>query len=144
MKILYTTQATSTGGRTGHAKSADGILNLDLVTPKELGGQGNPPGGKGTNPEQLFACGYSACFLGAMKYVAGQEKLKISDSTTVAATIGIGPRDDGKGFGIDVELAVNIPGLDRASAESLVQKAHVVCPYSHATKGNVDVRLKVL
>ena len=144
MKILYTTQATSTGGRTGHSKTTDGILDLDLVTPKELGGQGNPPGGKGTNPEQLFACGYSACFLGAMKYVAGQEKLKISDSATVAATVGIGPRDDGKGFGIDVELAVNIPGLDRASAESLVQKAHVVCPYSHATKGNVDVRLKVV
>ena len=144
MKILYTAQATSTGGRTGHSKTADGSLDIDLVTPKELGGQGNPPGGKGTNPEQLFACGYSACFLGAMKYVAGQEKLKISDSTTVTATVGIGPRDDGKGFGIDVELAVNIPGLDRASAESLVQKAHVVCPYSHATKGNVDVRLKVV
>jgi osmotically inducible protein OsmC len=140
MKILYTTLATATGGRTGHAKTADGILDLDLVTPKELGGQGNPPGGKGTNPEQLFACGYSACFLGAMKYAAGQEKLKISDNTTV----GIGPRDDGKGFGIDVELAISIPDLDRASAESLVQKAHVVCPYSHATKGNVDVRLKVV
>jgi osmotically inducible protein OsmC len=144
MKILYTTQATATGGRTGHAKTADGILDLDLVTPKELGGQGNPPGGKGTNPEQLFACGYSACFLGAMKYAAGQEKLKISDNTTVTATVGIGPRDDGKGFGIDVELAISIPDLDRASAESLVQKAHVVCPYSHATKGNVDVRLKVV
>lgn len=143
MKILYTTQATSTGGRTGHSKTADGILDLDLVTPKELGGPGNGPGGKATNPEQLFACGYSACFLGAMKFVAGQEKLTISDSTTVTATVGIGPRDDGKGFGIDVELAISIPDLDRATAESLVQKAHVVCPYSHATKGNVDVRLKV-
>jgi lipoyl-dependent peroxiredoxin len=144
MKILYTTQATATGGRTGHAKTADGILDVDLVTPKELGGQGNPPGGQGTNPEQLFACGYSACFLGAMKYAASQEKLKISDNTTVTATVGIGPRDDGKGFGIDVELAIKIPDLDRAAAESLVQKAHVVCPYSHATKGNVDVRLKVV
>ncbi len=144
MKVLYTTQATATGGRTGRAKTADGILEVDLVTPKELGGQGNPPGGKGTNPEQLFACGYSACFLGAMKYVAGQEKLKLSDSTTVTATVGIGPRDDGKGFGIDVELAIRIPDLDRAAAEGLVQKAHVVCPYSHATKGNVDVRLKVV
>ena len=144
MKILYTTKATSTGGRTGHSKTADGILDLDLVTPKELGGQGNAPGGKGTNPEQLFACGYSACFLGAMKFVAGQEKVKISDDTTVTATVGIGPRDDGKGFGIDVELAINVPGLDRSAAESLVQKAHVVCPYSHATKGNVDVRLKVV
>ena len=96
------------------------------------------------NPEQLFAAGYSACFLGAMKFVAGQEKLKISDNTTVTATVGIGPRDDGKGFGIDVELAIQAPGLDRAAAEALVQKAHVVCPYSHATKGNVDVRLKVV
>ncbi|WP_119302593.1 organic hydroperoxide resistance protein [Dongia deserti] len=140
MKVLYTTQATSTGGRTGHSKTADGTLDLDLVTPKELGGSG----GKGTNPEQLFACGYSACFLGAMKYAAGQEKLKISDDTSVTATVGIGPRDDGKGFGIDVELAIEIPDLDRATAESLVQKAHVVCPYSHATKGNIDVRLKVV
>ena len=144
MKILYTTKATSTGGRTGHSKTADGILDIELVTPKELGGQGNAPGGKGTNPEQLFACGYSACFLGAMKFVAGQEKLKISDDTTVTATVGIGPRDDGKGFGIDVELAIHVPSLDRAAAEALVQKAHVVCPYSHATKGNVDVRLKVV
>ncbi len=144
MKILYTTKATSTGGRTGHSKTADGILDLDMATPNELGGAGNPPGGKGTNPEQLFACGYSACFLGAMKFVAGQEKVKISDSTTVTATVGIGPRDDGKGFGLDVELAINVPGLDRAAAKSLVQKAHVVCPYSHATKGNVDVRLKVV
>jgi Ohr subfamily peroxiredoxin len=144
MKVLYTTKATSTGGRTGHSKTADGILDLDLVTPKELGGQGNAPGGKGTNPEQLFACGYSACFLGAMKFVAGQEKLKISEDTTVTATVGIGPRDDGKGFGIDVELAIHVPGLDNAAANALVQKAHVVCPYSHATKGNVDVRLKVV
>jgi Ohr subfamily peroxiredoxin len=144
MKILYTTKATSTGGRTGHSKTADGILDIDLVTPKELGGPGNAPGGKGTNPEQLFACGYSACFLGAMKFVAGQEKVKIADDTTVTATVGIGPRDDGKGFGIDVELAIRVPNLDRAAAEALVQKAHVVCPYSHATKGNLDVRLKVV
>jgi Ohr subfamily peroxiredoxin len=144
MKILYTTQATTTGGRTGHSRSADGVLDLDLITPKELGGPGNPPGGKGTNPEQLFACGYSACFIGAMKYVAGQEKLKLSDDTSITATVGIGPRDDGKGFGIDVELAIRIPDMDRATAESLVRKAHVVCPYSHATKGNVDVRLRVV
>lgn len=144
MKILYTTKATSTGGRTGHSRTADGILDIDLVTPKELGGPGNAPGGKGTNPEQLFACGYSACFLGAMKFVAGQEKLKIAEDTTVTATVGIGPRDDGKGFGIDVELAIHVPNLDPAAAEALVQKAHVVCPYSHATKGNLDVRLKVV
>src|SRR4029453_4389640 len=90
MKVLYTTQATSTGGRTGHSKTADGILDLDLVTPKELGGPGNPSGGKGTKPEQLFGCGYSACFLGAIKFVAGQEKLKVSDATSVTATVGIG------------------------------------------------------
>src|ERR1044071_836810 len=144
MKVLYTTQATSTGGRTGHSKTADGILDLDLVTPKELGGQGNPPGGKGTNPEQLFACGYSACFLGAMKFVASQEKLKTPDDTTVPAPVGVGPRDDGKGFSIDVELAIRVPSLDKAATEALVQKAHVVCPYSHAIKQSVDVRLKVV
>ena len=144
MKVLYTTQGTSIGGRTGHSKTADGVLDLDLITPKELGGPGNPPGGKGTNPEQLFACGYSACFLGAMKFAAGQEKLKISDATSVTATVGIGPRDDGKGFSIDVELAIKVPDLDRAAAEALVQKAHVVCPYSHAIKSTIDVRLKVV
>src|SRR5262245_29908624 len=143
MKILYTAKATTTGGRTGHSKTSDGVLDLDLVTPKELGGAGNAPGGKGTNPEQLFAVGYSACFIGAMKFVAGQEKIKLSDNTTINATVGIGPRDDGKGFGIDVELAISNTGLDKAAAEALVQKAHVVCPYSHSIKGNVDVRLKV-
>ena len=143
MKILYTAKAATTGGRTGHSKTSDGVLDLDLVTPKELGGPGNAPGGKGTNPEQLFAVGYSACFIGAMKFVAGQEKIKLSDSTTINATVGIGPRDDGKGFGIDVELAISNTGLDKAAAGALVQKAHVVCPYSHSIKGNVDVRLKV-
>ena len=143
MKVLYTAQATSTGGRTGHAKTADGVLDLDLVTPKELGGPGNPPGGKGTNPEQLFGCGYSACFLGAIKFVAGQEKLKISDATSVTATVGIGPRDDGQGFGITARLTVSVPGLDKAVVEDLVKKAHVVCPYSHATKGNIPVETTV-
>lgn len=143
MKILYTAKAATTGGRTGHSKTSDGVLDLDLVTPKELGGPGNAPGGKGTNPEQLFAVGYSACFIGALKFVAGQEKIKLSDSTTINATVGIGPRDDGKGFGIDVELAISNTGLDKAAAEALVQKAHVVCPYSHSIKGNVDVRLRV-
>lgn len=143
MKILYTAKATTTGGRTGHSKTSDGVLDIDLITPKELGGPGNAPGGKGTNPEQLFAVGYSACFIGAMKFVAGQEKVKLSDNTTINATVGIGPRDDGKGFAIDVELAISNTGLDRAAAEALVQKAHVVCPYSHSIKGNVDVRLRV-
>ena len=138
-KVLYTAHATSTGGREGTSKSSDGVLELKLTTPKELGGNG----AVGTNPEQLFAAGYSACFIGAMKFVAGQEKIKLSDNTTINATVGIGPRDDGKGFGIDVELAISNTGLDKAAAEALVQKAHVVCPYSHSIKGNVDVRLKV-
>src|SRR5688500_20369936 len=117
MKVLYTTQATSTGGRTGHSKTTDGVLDLDLITPKELGGPGNPPGGKGTNPEQLFACGYSACFLGAMKFVAGQEKLKISDATSVTATAGDGPPDEGRGFGLEVGVAFKVPDVTPAAAE---------------------------
>ncbi len=140
MNVLYSTQATATGGRTGSAATADGSFKVTLDTPKELGGAGGP----GNNPEQLFAAGYSACFLGAMKFVAGQKKIKISDDTTVTATVGIGARDDGQGFGLDVALAVSLPGLDRAEAEALVQAAHIVCPYSHATKGNLDVRLSVI
>ena len=139
MQIAYKTTATATGGRDGRAKTADGRLDLKLSTPKELGGAG----GDGTNPEQLFACGYSACFLGALKFAAGKEKVRIPDDATVTATVGIGPRDDGQGFGIDVDLAISLPGIERAKAEDLVAKAHVVCPYSHATKGNIDVRLKV-
>jgi osmotically inducible protein OsmC len=140
MKVLYTTKASATGGRTGHAASEDGVLDVMLSTPKELGGDG----GSGTNPEQLFAAGYSACFLGALKAVGGKEKVKIPEDTEVTATVGIGPRDDGEGFGIDVALAVHVPGMDRAKAEDLVKKAHVVCPYSHATKGSLDVRLSVV
>ncbi len=140
MQIAYKTTATATGGRDGRAKTADGRLDLKLSTPKELGGAG----GDGTNPEQLFACGYSACFLGALKFAAGKEKVRIPDDATVTATVGIGPRDDGQGFGIDVDLAISLPGIERAKAEDLVAKAHVVCPYSHATKGNIDVRLKVV
>lgn len=140
MKVLYTTKASATGGREGHAASEDGKVDVNLSTPKELGGAGGP----GTNPEQLFAAGYSACFLGALKFVAGQSKTKLADDSRVSATVGIGPRDDGQGFGIAVDLAISLPGLDRATAEDLVKKAHVVCPYSHATKGNVDVRLSVV
>jgi lipoyl-dependent peroxiredoxin len=139
MQIAYKTTATSTGGREGQSKSADGKLDLKLSTPKELGGGG----GEGTNPEQLFACGYSACFLGALKFAASKDKIKIPDDATVTATVGIGPRDDGQGFGIDVDLVISLPGIERAKAEDLVAKAHIVCPYSHATKGNIDVRLKV-
>lgn len=100
--------------------------------------------GAGNNPEQLFAAGYAACFLGALKFVAGKEKIRIPDDATVTSTVGIGPRDDDTGFGLEVALEVNLPGIDRATAEDLVNKAHVVCPYSHATRGNIDVRLSVV
>lgn len=140
MPILYTTKASATGGRTGAARSEDGVLAVTLTTPKELGGDG----AVGTNPEQLFAAGYSACFLGALKFVAGKEGVKIAPETNVTATVGIGPRADGQGFGIEVALAISVPGVERAQAESLVQKAHVVCPYSHATKGSLDVKLSVI
>ena len=139
MTILYTTQATAIGGREGSAKSADGALNVSLSTPKELGGAG----GSGTNPEQLFAAGYSACFLGALKFVAGKAEIPIPAETTVSAQVGIGPRDDQAGFGIEVELTVTIPGMEKVIAEDLVAQAHVVCPYSHATKGNIPVTLSV-
>jgi len=140
MKVLYTTKATATGGRIGTARTEDGALNLTLNKPKELGGDGKP----GVNPEQLFAAGYAACFLGAVKFIAGKEKVTIPDDAKVTATVAFGPRDDGEGFGIDVALAVSIPGLDKAKAKSLVDKAHVVCPYSHATKGSLDVKLSVV
>jgi len=139
MKILYRTEATATGGRDGRAASKDGNLQVKLVTPKELGG----PGGEATNPEQLFAAGYSACFLSALKYVAGAAKVKLPEDAAVSADVGIGPRDDGQGFGLDVALKVSLPGLEQAAADALVAKAHVVCPYSNATRGNVDVRLAV-
>ena len=140
MRILYSTKATATGGRDGRSASEDGKLNVPLVRPKELGG----PGGDGTNPEQLFAAGYSACFLSAIAYVAGQSKIAIPADASVTTSVGIGPRDDGKGFGLDVSLAVKLPGLDRAVAEDLIQRAHVVCPYSEATRKNLDVKLSLV
>ncbi|MDZ5650318.1 organic hydroperoxide resistance protein [Nitrospirillum sp. BR 11828] len=139
MPILYTTSATATGGREGQAKSVDGVLDVKLTTPKELGGAG----GNGTNPEQLFAAGYSACFLGALKFVAAKAKVKVPENATVSAQVGIGPREDGTGFGLDVALTITLPGIDAETANSLVQQAHIVCPYSHATRGNLDVRLNV-
>jgi Ohr subfamily peroxiredoxin len=141
MKVLYHTAATATGGgRDGRTRSEDGELDLQLVVPRELGG----PGGPGANPEKLFAAGYAACFLGALRYVAGQQKVTLGSDVTVTAKVGIGPRDDGTGFGLDVALDVAIPGVERAVAEDLVARAHVVCPYSHATRGSLDVRLTVL
>lgn len=139
MPILYTTKASATGGRAGNAKSEDGVLDVTLTVPKELGGDG----ARGTNPEQLFAAGYSACFLGALKAVAGKQKVKIPEDTTVTATVGIGPREDGTGFGIEVSLKVNIPGLEREKAEELVAAAHIVCPYSHAMRTSTEVPVSV-
>jgi len=137
MTVLYSTQATATGGRTGSARTADGAFEVTLVTPKELGG----PGGAGNNPEQLFAAGYSACFLGAIKFVAAQKKVKVSDESTVTAQVGIGPRPDGTGFGLEVALTVTLPGIDRETGQALVDQAHIVCPYSHATRNGLDVRV---
>lgn len=134
--VKYSTEATATGGRDGTARSADGKLAVALSTPRELGGAG----GDGTNPEQLFAAGYSACFIGALKVAGQQLKLKVPAETTVTATVGIGPRSEG-GFGITADLRVELPGLDRADAERLVELAHQTCPYSNATRGNVDVGL---
>ena len=136
MPILYTTKASATGGRQGHARSEDGKVDVQLDTPKELGGGGGP----GTNPEQLFAAGYSACYLGALKFVAGQQKVKISDDAKVTTSVGIGPREDGGGFGLAISMEVSLPGVDRAKAEELTKAAHVVCPYSHAIRGNHDVK----
>jgi Ohr subfamily peroxiredoxin len=139
VEVLYRTTATATGGRDGHAATEDGSLDVKLTTPKELGGGG----GAGNNPEQLFAAGYSACFLGAMKYVAAQGGPKVPADASVTATVGIGPRSEG-GFGIEVALKIALPGVEHAAAEDLVAKAHQVCPYSNATRNNVAVSLTVV
>jgi Ohr subfamily peroxiredoxin len=135
--VLYTAHATATGGRDGSARSNDGRLDIKLSVPKELGGAG----GDGTNPEQLFAAGYSACFLGALKLVAGKAGVKLPDTTQIAGSVGIGPIPTG--FGIAVELKVSAPGVDHAVLEDLIQKAHIVCPYSNATRNNIVVKLAV-
>lgn len=137
-KVLYKATATATGGRDGRAVSSDGVLDAKLTTPRELGGGG----GDGTNPEQLFAAGYSACFLGALKHVAASEKVALPADTSVQGTVGIGQIPNG--FGIEAELRISLPGLPREQAEALVQKAHVVCPYSNATRNNIDVTLTVV
>ncbi len=137
-KVLYTAHATATGGRAGTAESSDGALKVALSTPKELGGGGGP----GTNPEQMFAAGYSACFIGAMKAVAGGQKIALPADVSITSDVGIGPIPDG--FGIQVAMAITIPGMERAAAEALVAAAHKVCPYSNATRGNIDVTLTVV
>ncbi|AOK31407.1 MULTISPECIES: organic hydroperoxide resistance protein [Burkholderia] len=139
MHILYQTSATSTGGRDGRATTPDQKLDVKLAAPRELGGTG----AEGTNPEQLFAAGYSACFLSAMKYVAGQNKQALPADTTVTAQVGIGPNEQG-GFALDVELRVSLPGFDTSAAQALVDRAHQVCPYSNATRNNVAVRLVIV
>ncbi len=139
VNVLYRTKATATGGREGHARTEDGTLDVNLTIPKELGGNG----ATGNNPEKLFAAGYSACFLSAMKFVATQGGPKVPDNTSVTGTIGIGPRSEG-GFGLDVELDISLPGLPRAEAQDLIEKADKICPYSNALRGNVPVRLKLV
>ena len=133
-KVLYKAQATATGGRDGRAVSSDGLLDVKLSPPKELGGAGGA-----TNPEQLFAAGYSACFMGAMKHVAGIEKITVPADASIAATVGIGQIP--AGFGIEVQMVVSLPGMERAAAQALVDKAHQVCPYSNATRGNIEVAI---
>jgi osmotically inducible protein OsmC len=138
MNTLYTAVATATGdGRNGHTASEDGILDLDVRIPKEMGGAGGA-----TNPEQLFAAGYAACFHSALKVVAGQEKADVTD-TEVSASVSIGTLDNG-GFGLAVELDVHAPNLEHDAALALVEKAHQICPYSNATRGNVEVKLTVI
>ena len=136
-KVVYQAHATSTGGRDGTTRSSDGLLDVKLSSPKEMGGAGG-----GVNPEQLFAAGYSACFIGAMKFVAGMQKLALPADTSIDATVGIGPIPNG--FGINAALAVKIPGWEREAAQALVDKAHQVCPYSNATRGNIEVTITVV
>ena len=139
VNVLYHTSARATGGRGGHSATLDGAVDVKLSTPKELGGGG----GTGVNPEQLFATGYAACFLGAMKFVASQGGPKVPADTTVTSTVGIGPRSEG-GFGLEIALEISLPGVDPTAAEDLVAKAHQVCPYSNATRNNIDVKLTVV
>ena len=138
MQILYTAKATATGGRDGRTTTSDNRLDVILNTPKELGG----PGGEGTNPEQLFAAGYSACFLSAMKFVAMHMKTALPADAAVTAEVGIGPNGNG-GFALAADLRVALPGMDRTAAQALVAKAHEVCPYSNATRGNIEVNVSL-
>jgi Ohr subfamily peroxiredoxin len=136
-KVIYTATTRTTGGREGNARSSDGLLDIQLTPPKEMGGAGTA-----TNPEQLFAAGYSACFMGALKHVAGMKKVAVPADASIHAEVDIGPIP--AGFGIAVRMAVSLPGLDRAVAQDLVDTAHQVCPYSNATRGNIDVTLTVV
>ena len=138
-KVIYTANTIATGGRDGVVRSDDGKLDVKLDPPKQMGGTGT-----GTNPEQLFAAGYAACFIGAMKYVAGTQKLQLPSDVSIDSRVSLGPLGAaGKGFGIAVDMVVKLPGMDRAQGEQLIHDAHEVCPYSNATRGNVDVNLSL-
>ncbi|HEV8569069.1 MAG TPA: organic hydroperoxide resistance protein [Actinoplanes sp.] len=138
MQVIYTASATATGdGRNGHVRSSDGVLDLDLAVPKEMGG----PGGALTNPEELFAAGYAACFHNALKGVARRQKITLTD-TAITVDVGIGPRDQG-GYGLTVAIEAEIPDVDEATARDLIERAHQVCPYSNATRGNVELAVTI-
>lgn len=137
-KVLYRAHAKATGGRDGRAVSSDGVLDVKLTTPTELGGAG----GAATNPEQLFAAGYSACFLGAMKFVAARDGITLPAAVSVDGSVGIGPIPNG--FGIEVDLKIHLPGMPVELANAVVEKAHIVCPYSNATRGNITVNLSLV
>lgn len=136
-KVVYTAQAKATGGRDGRASSSDGILDVKLAVPKVMGGTG-----AGTNPEQLFAAGYSACFLGAMKFVSNRDKLALPNDAYIEGEVSIGPIPTG--FGIAVQLNIHLDGLSESEAKKLVDAAHIVCPYSNATRNNIDVTLNII
>ncbi len=136
--VAYTAKATATGGRAGSAKSDDGRLDVTLSTPKGLGGDD----GQGTNPEQLFAAGYAACFIGALKAVAGQAKIVLPSDVYINSEVSIGAIENG--FGIAAKLAVSLGDMDKSQAQALVDKAHQVCPYSNATRGNIEVEISVI
>jgi len=137
--VKYRTSAITTGGRDGRVRSEDGHLQAQLSTPKELGGAG----GEGTNPEQLFAAGYSACFLSALKFAGHQMKVQLPQEVSVKATVGVGPRKDG-GYGLAADLAIHVPGVDRQIAQAVVEAAHKTCPYSNATRNNIDVTVTLV
>ncbi len=137
-KVIYKAKATATGGREGRAISDDNVLDVKLTTPKAMGGSGDT----GTNPEQLFAAGYSGCFLGAMKAVGARDKVKVPADASVTGVVGFGAVPHG--YLIEVELQITLPGMDKAAAQTLIDNAHKVCPYSNATRGNIDVTLKLV